>query len=124
MNENGTGLPRLSLKEGDLLAKLLRSGQQWLHYNPRIVQALIQATVAEGRAFAQTEDGQAWQKRMNRSGLIKSGRLIWQAYGLDNFLEDEPGLIPSEWLDRTISALKEVDLESLLSKLMQEGIEA
>ena len=113
-------LPRLSLQDNDLLLRLLRDGQHLLLYNPRTAQSILQALVAEGRHFAQTPDGRLWQQKIAESDIIKKGRLIWQAFGLDNLLKDEPDIIPSEWLEHISKALDNTDLETMLSQLIRE----
>ena len=112
---------RLIVREEDLLLRLLRAGRRLLYQYPRAARTLLPALVAEGRRFARTEEGQQWQETLGDTTLVKHGRLIWQAYGLDAFLETEAGVLPSDWLVLVADALEDADLETILSQLMVEG---
>lgn len=115
-------LPRLVIQDNDLFIKLLRECQRFLIENPKAARTIARALVAEGKQFAQTEEGQRWKAIANESELVKSGRLIWQAYGLDTMVNEEPALTPSEWLDLIMEILNHVDLEAILSTLMIEEV--
>lgn len=114
---NGS-LPRLTLRESDLLARLLRQGQQLLLRHPQGAATLVRALVAEGRRFAKTEEGRAWQEQLAGSDLIKKGHLIWQAYGLDTLAPEASGALPSKWLEMLIAAIGEAEVEEVLASLM------
>ena len=114
-------LPRLILHDSDALLRLLHFFQRLLVRNPQAARAIIQAIVAEGRRFAGTSDGRRWKQSLTTSALVQHGRLIWQAYGLDALLENEPALVPSDWLDYLIDVMERADLEAVLSQLMMEG---
>jgi len=75
------GIPRLILKdENETLTNLLLEGQHLLVRYPQASRALVRAFVAEGRSFAESEEGQEWQAAMAKSNLIRRGRHIWDAY--------------------------------------------
>lgn len=111
-------LPRLTLRESDLLARLLRQGQELLLRHPQGAAALVRALVAEGRRFAGTDEGRAWQEQLAGSDLIKKGHLIWQAYGLDALDGAEEPMLPSQWLHTLLAAVDEADVEQVLARLM------
>lgn len=115
-------LPRLVIKDNDLFIKLLRECQRFLIENPKAARTIARALVAEGRQFEQTDEGQRWKAIANESELVKRGRLIWQAYGLDTMVNEDPALTPSEWLDLIMDILDHVDLEAILSTLMLEEV--
>ncbi len=117
-NVSNGGLPRLALRESDLLPRLLRQGQELLLRHPRAAMKLASALVAEGKRFAQTDEGRLWQEQLAANVLIKKGHLVWQAYGLDALLADEPGPLPSDWLDLLLDAIGEADIEQVLARLM------
>jgi hypothetical protein len=115
-------IPRLVIKDNDLFIKLLRDCQRFLIENPKAARTIARALVAEGRQFAQTSEGQRWKAVAAESELVKHGRIIWQAYGLDAMANEEPALTPSEWLDLIMDILNHVDLEAILSTLMLEEV--
>lgn len=114
-------LPRLVLHEDDIMIPALRFVQRLLIQNPDAARAIVQAIVAEGHRFAETADGQRWKGDLSRSELVRRGRLIWQACGLDSLLDTEPALVPSDWLELIVNGLSNADLEAVLSLLMLEG---
>jgi hypothetical protein len=114
-------LPRLVLHEDDILIPALRFIQRLLIQNPKATRAIVQAVVAEGHRFAETFDGQCWKGNLARSELVRRGRLIWQAYGLDALLDTEPALVPSDWLELIVNGLSNANLEEVLSLFMLEG---
>lgn len=117
-------LPRLILRENnDTLTQLLLNGKRLLVQHPQVARAIVQGFVAEGRRFAETSDGQAWKAVLSQSELVRRGRLIWEAYGLDAMLETESGfVVPSAWLDLIVEAVANSDLETVLSTLMVEEV--
>ena len=121
MTEASEHLPRLVLRDDDSLAHRLRNGQRLLTSSPELVCIVVQACVAEGRRFAQTPEGARWKDTLSRSELIRRGRLVWKAYGLDALLEGAPKLVPSDWLDSFVAQIGSADLEALLAALMAEG---
>lgn len=114
-------MPRLVLREDDLLSRLLRDLRLLLMRNPESARMLTQFLVAEGRRFASTPAGERWQQSLAQSELVSRGRMIWQAYGLDSLLDVEPVLTPSDWIRLIATELANADLEATLSKLMREG---
>jgi hypothetical protein len=119
---NTDDLPRLTIEEDDRLLRVLSEGQRLIARDSRAIRAVTQAFVAEGRRFAATPEGQRWKQRLAQSGLIRTGRLIWRAYGLDAPMDDEPAVTASEWLDEFIGQLAGANLEAILSKLMADSL--
>lgn len=120
--EASDNLPRLTLREDNALARLLRDGQRLLMRNPQAAHAVVRAFVAEGRRFAETPDGREWKAALARSEVIRRGELIWEFYGLDALIEAEPTLLPSAWLDAIAAATANPDLETILSTLIMEEV--
>jgi hypothetical protein len=52
--------------ENEALSRLLLEGQHVLLRYPQAARALMQAFVNEGRQFASTPEGQAWQRPAGR----------------------------------------------------------
>jgi hypothetical protein len=111
----------LVLRDDDVLARRLREGQRLLESSPELARAIAQACVAQGRRFAQTPEGARWKETLSRSELMRRGRLIWQAYGLDALLDGEPELASSDWLDSLVARFVSADLAALLAALMKAG---
>lgn len=119
-----SALPRLVLADKSKpLSRLLLEGQHLLVKYPQPARQLIQAFVTEGKKYAQTEEGRAWQVRLAKSHLVRRGRFIWDAYSLDALLENEAGQLPSAWLDVILAAVANPDLETILSNLVVDEVE-
>jgi hypothetical protein len=115
-----SSLPRLVIQDQEPLLGLLRAGQDLLWRNPTAARTLIQALVAEGRRFAQTPEGEHLKSTLASSDLVERGRMIWQAFGLDAFIGEDPSTTPSDWLELVLETFQNSDLESTLSTLMVE----
>ena len=74
--QQAPNLPRLVLQQEDSRppAQIFLDAQHLLIENPQAARAIIQAFIAEGRRFAQTEDGQAWQDILGRSELVNGDK--------------------------------------------------
>lgn len=119
MRAEAEGSPlRIVLRDEDTLLWLLRQGRRLLVEHPEAARALVRAFVAEGRRYAQTPEGRARKAALARSDLVRQGRLIWHACGLDDLVYGEPALLPSEWLAVIAEALRGADLEQVLTELM------
>ncbi len=121
MDEATDCLPRLVLRDDDVLARRLRQGQRLLESSPELACAIVQACVAEGRRFARTPEGAHWKETLSRSELMQRGHLIWRAYGLDALAEDNPELVSSDWLDLLAAQFAGADLKALLAALTKAG---
>ncbi len=85
--------------------------------HPIAAQALFSTFVAEGRRFAQTEEGHQWQEALAGSELVRRGRALWEGLSL-NLLEDSPGtVLPTAILDAVVQAVTREDLDRLLLSL-------
>ena len=120
--QQAPNLPRLVLQQEDSRppAQIFLDAQHLLIENPQAARAIIQAFIAEGRRFAQTEDGQAWQDILGRSELVKRGQMIWDAFSLDALVETDSNFMPQAWLDMLSAAVSSPDLETILSTLIIE----
>jgi hypothetical protein len=119
----GRELPvRLVLQERDLLSRLLPEVRRWIVCYPGLAVGLINGLVAEGRAFAETPKGERTKAAFEQWDVVRRGRLLWDACGLDALLRDHPGPLPSHWLGQVLEGLAAVDLESLLSRWILEAV--
>jgi hypothetical protein len=106
-------------EEAELLG-LLRLLQRAVLEHPVAAQAAFSALVAEGRAFAQTEEGAEWQRRLAGSSLVEKGRVIWQVTTLDVLEDSESTVVPSRVLDAFVKLTHERTLEMILGRLYDE----
>jgi hypothetical protein len=120
--ETEDSLPRLTIHEDNALSQLLLNGKRLLVRYPQVVRAILQLFIAEGRHFANTAEGQAWKVALTRSEVIRGGRLIWEAYGLNAAFKPQSEVVPSAWLNLIMAALANPDLETTLSTLMVEEL--
>lgn len=82
--------------------------------HPAAAQSLFAALVAEGRWFAQTEEGQAWAQKLERSRLLAGSRRIWDALSLGMIAEDSDTTLPSAYVELLAQAARREDIEDRL----------
>jgi hypothetical protein len=112
--------PRVVLSDPeDDLSAVLRQAQLLLIKYPVAAQALFQAFVAEGRAFAKTPEGQRWREELAGSELVRRGRVVWEVGTLNLLEEDAEGALPSKLLDAMVQTTGVEGLEPLLSRLFE-----
>ncbi|WP_437968046.1 hypothetical protein WMF04_01535 [Sorangium sp. So ce260] len=99
------------------VAELLRRAQLLVLKHPVAAQAAFAALIAEGRRFAETPEGAAWAAALAGSDLVRRGRQVWDAVGM-NMLEDDPdAILPSAYLEALLRAARSPDLEATLRGL-------
>jgi hypothetical protein len=96
---------------------LLRILQRAVLEHPVAAQAAFAAVVAEGRAFARTEEGAAWSHRLASSRLVTKGCVIWEVATLNVLEEDASTVVPSRILDAFVKLTHEHALETILARL-------
>jgi hypothetical protein len=122
MNVASREVPRLVLldlddgpPESSAMTDVIGLVQRALFKYPAAVQAAFASLLAEGRRFAQTEEGKQWCARLEASAAIARGRLLWEAMTF-NALEPEPTeALPSALLDIVAQAISRVDFERWLT---------
>ncbi len=101
----------------DPLGTALRRMQQAILLHPVAAQALFLAFVQEGREYARTEEGLAWQTRLDGSELMTRSRVLWDALTV-RALEDNPEtVLPSAVLEAFVKAASEAGMERLAEAL-------
>jgi hypothetical protein len=103
------------------LLKLLRAGQMLLVKYPVAARAAVRAFVAEGRRFAETEEGAAMRESLAGSALVRRGRMVWEGCSLNMLEEEGEVLLPTVLLEAVMAAAASSRLEGLLSRLFVEG---
>jgi hypothetical protein len=115
-------MPTAVLPAGDATAELLGALQEMVLRHPVAAQALFRAFVAEGRAFAQTEEGRAWAARLARSELVRQGRVTWDAVTLSALDDREETVFPTAILDAFARAVASADLHALLGEVLDASL--
>ncbi|WP_437317531.1 hypothetical protein [Sorangium sp. So ce385] len=96
---------------------ILRRAQLLVLKHPVAAQAAFAALIAEGRRFAATPEGTEWAAALAGSDLVRRGRQVWDAVGM-NMLEDDPdAILPSAYLEALLRAARSPDLEDALRGL-------
>ncbi|MBI5515786.1 MAG: hypothetical protein HY909_18535 [Deltaproteobacteria bacterium] len=85
----------------------LRGLQLVLFKYPVASQAAFQSLLEEGRRFALTDEGRAWQERLLASPLFRGAQALWEGATLNILEPDSRKLIPSALLDALIAAGQE-----------------
>lgn len=115
--------PRVVLAEPeDELSTLLRQLQRLIVRHPAAAQAMFSAFVAEGRAFALSEQGKRWRDRLIGSALIRRGRAVWEVGTLNMLEEDRDVVLPSKLLEAVVNGSSIEALEPFLSQLFENNI--
>jgi len=122
-SDHPTSLPRLVLREPDVIEPLLELVQSLIGRNPATARTVVTTLVAEGRRFAASGEGQRWRSALPSSELFLRGRLLWYVGGFDQLISepDESSSVPTDFLAMVAEALTRTDLEALLSRRVREG---
>jgi hypothetical protein len=86
------------------------------------LRVLLRAVIREGKRFARTPEGARWKEFLASSRLVRNGWLVWNVSGLDFLLrsDDDSELTPSELWQQITTRLTALDVEPLLTRLMQD----
>lgn len=103
--------------DSDELARVLRITQQLVLQHPAAAQALFAAFVREGRAYAETAEGRAWQARLASSELVRRARVLWDMGTVGLLEDDQDAVLPSKLLDVIVQCGGVEALEPLMARL-------
>lgn len=103
---------------GDLLARLQRA----ILSHPVAAQALFQALVAEGRAWASTPEGALRREQLSRSELVVRSRVLWDALTVRAMEDDADTVLPSAVLEAMVKAASEDGMAALVEDLFVQGV--
>ena len=94
--------------------------QRLLAKHPLAGQALFRALCAEGRQFAETEEGAALRARLAQSPLVQRARVAWNASTL-GALVDAPsqGPLPAALVETFARLVTSPNLETHLSAALE-----
>lgn len=102
----------------DELARVLVKAQLTLIKHPVAARAAFRAIAAEGRRFAETEDGKRWKKQLSGSELIRRGRSVFELATL-GMASESPELLPTQFVDMLSYAAGLADLEPALARAVE-----
>lgn len=111
--------PTVEIGEDAEVTALLRHVQDAILAHPVAAQAAFAALAAEGRAFAQTEEGAAWARRLTGSRLVEKARAIWEVTSLNVLEDDETTVVPSRIVDAFVKLTHERALEKILAQFKE-----
>jgi hypothetical protein len=113
--------PRLVFGDDpDDLGEILGQLQSIVVRYPIAAQAAFRALVAEGRAFAETEEGRELARSLADSRLVRRGRIAWDVVTARAFDDDPDVIVPSVFLDALARSAAVDALEPLLSRLFEQ----
>jgi hypothetical protein len=99
----------------------LRAIQELLMRFPMATQAAFSALVAEGRAYAQTEEGAELLQQLTHSKRANRARVVWEILTLSGITDQRTQAVPSLFLDKIARTLVVERLEPLLSRLFDRN---
>jgi hypothetical protein len=114
-------LPTVYLRSSEGALQVLRRLQAIVLKHPVAAKAAFGALIAEGRAFAQTPEGKAWQDKLAASELLHRARLLFDFPGLSMLERDSPEVLPSAYLDTIFMLGSSPKPDELLDPLFEWG---
>lgn len=120
----GSMLDLLVDEPDDELSRLLFELRWLVIKHPIAAQAAFRALVAEGRRFAQTEEGRAWRERLERSELVRRGAAVLELGTLGMLDGDTDRVLPTQLVDAFARAASRRDLEEALARRLEPDPQA
>lgn len=107
-------------EDTDVLVRLTGL-QRALFKHPAAAQALYAALVAEGRAWAETEEGRARWEALATSPKVRQARAAWETTTLNSLDARRVGTLPGVYVDALLAAAGHEDPEALFARLFAVG---
>lgn len=121
LNRPSRGEDELSEELRELIA-ILRSLRSVMLENPAGARSVVQLLVQEGKRFAETEEGRAWQRSLLGSPPFERLREVWGGVSLGVFDDpDDTEPVPTAWLDLLSDMTTSADAASALTRAMRPG---
>lgn len=114
-------LPDVVGEEEQAVADVVAEGQRFLFKHPVAAQALYRSLVAEGRRFAETDEGRAWRARLEASPAIRRLRPLWEAATFNVLEARGDSLLPSQLIELVAQALSHADIEKTTAFLNESS---
>jgi len=102
----------------DPLSADLLAMQRAVLRHPVAAGALYRGLVAEGRSFAETEDGARWADQLRRSVLLRRVRVAWLSVSGNLLSEQSEALLPGQLIEVLASTAQVDDVHALFSNLV------
>lgn len=115
-------IPTIEIPEDNPAEAMLAELHALVIRHPVAAQALFRALVHEGKAFARTDEGQAWAQRLGRSDLVRQGRVVWDAVSLNALDDRDEVVVPTAILDAFAKAIATSDLHALLARVLDQSL--
>lgn len=103
----------------DELSRLLYELRWLVLQHPVAAQAAYRALVAEGRAYAETEEGRRWRERLAGSELVRRGKSVWELGTLGMLDAESDRVLPSQLVEAFARAASRRDLEDALARRLE-----
>jgi hypothetical protein len=101
----------------DPLIDIVRRAHRVLLEHPVAARAAFAALAEQGRVYAATREGAGLRARLVRSHRLRRASLVWRSLTMGMLDDQDPGELPSTYLDNLIRVIDRPDLEQLLGKL-------
>lgn len=111
------------LTEDDFLKAAVAVVQRAVFAHPIAARAFFRAMAAEGRAFAETEEGQAWLVRLRGSPLLDRARTAFDTVTADALSEAPHQPLPTALVDALIRLAHAPHMEKELVSLLDRTLE-
>jgi hypothetical protein len=114
-------LPEL-IGDENLVADLIGRCQRLILKHPMAAQAAYQALVAEGRRFAQTDEGKQWRCRLEASEAVRRARSLWEAATLNVLDADCEVPLPGQLIELVAQAVSWQNLETIVALITETAM--
>jgi hypothetical protein len=126
VNPGDGAVPRLVLPDPDVdvagsdgLKSVVIELQRLMLKYPVAMQAAYRALVAEGRRFAATDEGRAWQARLEASPAVSRAQALWEAATFNALDAEGESPLPTALVDMVAYAISRGDLEIWLARFTE-----
>ena len=103
----------------DDLARVMAELRWLVLKHPIAARSAVRALVAEGRAFATTEEGRVWRERLATSQLVQRGQLIWDVSTWNALESEHDDVLPTQIIDAMSRATARRDLETAIARRVE-----
>ena len=112
--------PRPADELDETLLSLMRRAARLVLKYPVAMQSAFAALVAEGRAFAGTEEGARYEAALRRSPAIERSFRVFEMLTSNLLLENRDLVLPSAYLDLLVQASEVRNLGPYFASLLSE----
>tara|TARA_R110002072_G_scaffold5527_2_gene35306 strand:- start:15528 stop:15890 length:363 start_codon:yes stop_codon:yes gene_type:complete len=114
-------IPTLTIQDPESeVDEVLLALQSAVLKHPAASQAILSALTAEGRQYAQTEEGKLVLTTLSESDLLQKLWRVWEGTSLWSFNPDEDCILPSAYVDALFMSAGSKDIESVIENLVNK----